>query len=196
MRMVFVPPGASRNLGGKGTHGEEEEKHGQGHLALPPSLFKEYFFLKLIELCILSCNFKKKKLQHSILLNGCTLAYLARSLLLDAYGVFIFLYYYLHWCDEHPSCSLSANILNLQDIFLQVELLLQMICTFKKGFNMYCRISLYKDCNFYLIRSVVFGSCCHMFEYPQWQKNLHPLRAFYFLFIYFFTPIEKVTFLH
>lgn len=42
--------------------GSQWERRGgarQGHLTLPPSLFKEYFE-KVIELCILSCNLEKK----------------------------------------------------------------------------------------------------------------------------------------
>lgn len=48
----------------EGSQWERRRGAWQGHLPLPPSLFKEYFE-KLIELCILSCNLKKE-LQHSI----------------------------------------------------------------------------------------------------------------------------------
>ena len=54
-----------------------------------------------------------------------------QKLVLATYSVFIF-YYYLHWCDRHLSCSLFANILSLEDSFLWVELLLQMMCFFKR----------------------------------------------------------------
>lgn len=37
-----------------------------------------------------------------------------------------------------------------------------MMC-FLKGFNIYCQISLCKDCNFFLMLSVVLGSLCHIF---------------------------------
>ena len=44
----------------EGSRWERRRGGWQGHLTLPPSLFKEYFE-KLIELCILSCILKKKK---------------------------------------------------------------------------------------------------------------------------------------
>ena len=45
----------------EGSRWERRRGAWQGHLTLPPSLFKEYFE-KLIELCILSCILKKKKI--------------------------------------------------------------------------------------------------------------------------------------